>query len=166
MTNPAKILKVKCVDCHHTLTLASSELEEFTEHEIKISNINQFYNKLNCTSCSGTALMIWDSNDRLLFDPDHISECIHCLLPIEFPRIQALPETNICADCARKAAAGIPAFHQPETIKFDSELVPPKFKKCPSCKKTTILRTNRRTKERFIGCSGFPKCRWTSSLLE
>lgn len=89
MSNPIKSLKVECVDCHHVEILNSLELESFMEHEIKISNVNQIYNKLNCVSCSGVALMIWDANDRLLFDPGHISLCRQCLLPVEFPRTQA-----------------------------------------------------------------------------
>jgi ssDNA-binding Zn-finger/Zn-ribbon topoisomerase 1 len=34
---------------------------------------------------------------------------------------------------------------------------------CPACRKEVVIRTNRSTLKDFLGCSGYPLCRWTSS---
>lgn len=36
--------------------------------------------------------------------------------------------------------------------------------KCPDCGNKTILRTSQRTKQKFIGCLGFPGCNWSYNL--
>jgi len=165
-TNPAESLKLECCDCHHAITIDSGDLENLVGYPIKVTNVNQFYEKLTCSSCTGKAIKVWDSTDRLLIDPEHFNECRHCGLPIEYPRTQVLPDTNICATCASDIAEGKPKLHQPEPIQFDAERIPEHLKKCPTCNKKTILRTNRRTNQRFIGCSRFPTCRWTASVQE
>lgn len=164
--NPAENLKVECSDCSHIKTIRADDLEKMVGHEIKVTTVNRFYEKLTCGSCSGKAIRVWDANDRLLIDPEHYSECRQCGLAIEYPRIQALPGTNICAGCASDITDERPKTHQPEPIQFDAERIPERLKKCPTCSKKTILRMNRRTGERFVGCSGFPGCRWTSSITE
>lgn len=35
---------------------------------------------------------------------------------------------------------------------------------CPKCKSKIILKTNRTTKMEFLGCSGFPICKWSFSM--
>ena len=165
-SNPAESLKVVCSECNHTKVLHSGDLEKILGSGVKVTTVNQFYGKLTCSACSSKAIRVSDANDRLLIDPEHYSECRRCGLPIEYPRIQALPETNVCADCASDTTEKSPKTHQPEPIKFDSELIPEHLKKCPSCGKATILRMNRRTKERFVGCSSFPRCRLTSKVVQ
>lgn len=41
----------------------------------------------------------------------------------------------------------------------------PRNLKCPECGRPMILRTNRRTQERFFGCSTFPACRGTRNKM-
>jgi hypothetical protein len=36
---------------------------------------------------------------------------------------------------------------------------------CADCGKPLVLRTNRLTQKKFWGCSGFPRCRYTRSLM-
>lgn len=36
--------------------------------------------------------------------------------------------------------------------------------KCPSCGSKTILRVSQRTKQKFVGCLGFPGCNWSFNL--
>lgn len=36
-------------------------------------------------------------------------------------------------------------------------------KRCPACQKEVLIRTNRQTQRNFLGCSGYPICRWTYS---
>ena len=35
---------------------------------------------------------------------------------------------------------------------------------CPRCKESLVLRTNRETQQKFWGCSGYPKCKFTKKL--
>ena len=37
-------------------------------------------------------------------------------------------------------------------------------KPCPRCGKPLVLRTNGETKEKFLGCSGYPDCTYTQSV--
>lgn len=36
--------------------------------------------------------------------------------------------------------------------------------KCPNCGNKTIMRKSQRTKQKFVGCLGFPGCNWSYSL--
>lgn len=36
--------------------------------------------------------------------------------------------------------------------------------RCPVCASKTILRVSRRTKQKFVGCLGFPGCNWSYNL--
>lgn len=36
--------------------------------------------------------------------------------------------------------------------------------KCPSCGSKTILRVSQRTRQKFVGCLGFPGCNWSFNL--
>ncbi len=39
-----------------------------------------------------------------------------------------------------------------------------KVGKCPDCGKDLIVRENRKTKELFIGCTGYPNCDYSQSI--
>lgn len=49
----------------------------------------------------------------------------------------------------------------PATLAPSPAVVAPE--KCPRCGSILVLRTNRRTRESFIGCSSYPRCRFTRS---
>lgn len=36
--------------------------------------------------------------------------------------------------------------------------------KCPSCGSKTIMRVSQRTRQKFVGCLGFPGCNWSFGL--
>lgn len=36
--------------------------------------------------------------------------------------------------------------------------------KCPLCGSKTMVRNSRRTKQKFVGCLGFPGCNWSYNL--
>src|SRR4051812_11452643 len=36
--------------------------------------------------------------------------------------------------------------------------------KCPSCGNATALRMSQRTRQKFVGCFGYPGCNWSFSL--
>lgn len=39
------------------------------------------------------------------------------------------------------------------------------IERCPSCERRLVVRTNRQTGDAFIGCSGYPRCRFTEPLI-
>lgn len=47
-----------------------------------------------------------------------------------------------------------------QTVKINVDL----NRKCPQCNKQVVIRKNRTNHEDFIGCSGYPNCRWTMSV--
>ena len=51
-----------------------------------------------------------------------------------------------------------PTCNQMVQIKVDLN------RKCPQCNKQVVIRKNRTSGNDFIGCSGYPNCRWTMSV--
>jgi hypothetical protein len=69
-----------------------------------------------------------------------------------------VPGTHLCVKCAEEAERLPPQEPWPRP--------PPHLRRCPwpNCGKPTEIRENRTTGQRFVGCTGFPRCRWTTDL--
>ena len=130
--------------------------------ELKIDVIADHLTKLKCKNCKIPANFIFGENDQILFDLSNLSLCSSCETPVPIARLNAVPGTSVCTLCAQDGADDArspPPYPQP----------PSEFAKCPTCEKygrnsTTEMRQNGSDKSWFIGCSTYPKCRWTKNL--
>ncbi len=91
-------------------------------------------------------------------DPAAITACRACGRPIPLPRLEALPDTNVCTPCAEDGAKppAPPPYPQP----------PAGMRNCPRCGNPTIVRQSSEDRGFFPGCTSFPKCRWTQPFDE
>ena len=121
---------------------------------MKLFLVNLLYFRLRCSKCSKKNLEIFLKN-KLLFEKDNLKICKNCNLPISIPRLQTLPETNVCgAHCVEqinKAAKYVPP---PPTV--------PNNKKIGKCGHRMEVRFG--PYGWFLGCSKYPSCRITMQL--
>ncbi|WP_367646611.1 TraR/DksA C4-type zinc finger protein [Ruegeria arenilitoris] len=96
---------------------------------------------------------IWNDTDRLLYDPERTRNCVSCGELIPYPRIASLPNTNICTSCATEGQVPSSAPPHPQP--------PVELRSCPRCGAPTAMYQNTKFKNWFVGCSTFPKCRWS-----
>lgn len=159
--------QIECAACDHAARVSAERLESEVGAPVKLNTINQVYARLSCMECGEGPVRVLDQQDRLIIDPDHLVECQKCGCPVEKPRLEVQPNTNMCAACmsgAVNAEGRSTGTHIPEPIKLDDERIRKVDKNCTRCGKKTVLRQNKRTMKRFLGCSGFPYCRWTRSV--
>lgn len=148
-----KSLTLECACGHH------GEVQEATLRfrlgdPLTISDVMDALGKFKCTHCnSQNSFRIRDDSGRLLYDPEQARYCYNCDAIIPIPRIEALPHTRLCASCAEESAGGhsIPPYPNP----------PANLRKCPRCGSATSMYQNSKDRSWFVGCSTFPKCRWS-----
>ncbi len=162
--NPAKILKV-CVACKQSTDLDLDLKSDEFGITVDENSVNQIYETLFCDHCEAATIKLMRADGITLIDPKNITPCSNCGNPILIPRLEAQPDTNICTFCLLALEEDDPdKKHRPEPIRFDADLIPKELKQCPKCGSRTLLRKNRKTGERFIGCLAFPVCHWTSKI--
>ncbi len=80
--------------------------------------------------------------------------CSSCGEKIPEGRLKAVPGTRYCTVCAEEVGKGQVDAPWPK---------PPADKAiCPYCYSPTVVRQNAKDMSFFLGCSAFPKCRWTA----
>ena len=138
-----------------------SVLETFEQKSgetANLSNIGELVETLTCFKCESKSIQISDDNDRLLFAPENVVICVKCGLPIARPRLQSLPGTNQCTNCA----AGEDEI--PHQEQHHTKLQKSYKYTCETCGKRSVRRKNFRTGTEFFGCSGYPVCKWTHHI--
>ena len=153
---PLKGILVKCSGCNHQATVEAETLESRLDRPLSIASVGSLYGRLRCSACGNKEIRIGDADGRALIDPAAITPCRACGCPIPLPRLEALPHTDLCVLCGEDEARHRPARPYPQ---------PPAHKrKCPRCGSPTVVRQNSEDEEFFLGCTSFPKCRWTDSV--
>jgi len=159
------VFKAHCQSCDSCTEVNLVQFLDPQGESVGERQVNQIYEQLSCEKCNSSFIKVSDSTGRVIIDPLNLSPCRICGCPIEVPRKVALPETNICSNCiVDNNEHGDVAKHIPEPIRLDEDLIPDELKSCPKCGSRTLLKRNRKTQERFIGCLAFPVCRWGASL--
>ncbi len=114
------------------------------------------------------------------FMPTEIGFTVNDLLVEHFPEVVDIKFTAHIEEDFDKIAAGtikwtevLKEFYEPfkknltakyEEVKKQKQEPEPTDKACPNCGSPLVIRTSRFGK--FYACSGFPKCRYTASLVE
>ena len=149
---------VECPGCDRQTTIDAAMLEVRLDRPFSMNSVGQLYGRLRCSGCGSREVRIGDAVGRALIDPAAITLCHACGCPIPLPRLEALPDTNLCMFCAEDGAKppASPPYPQP----------PAEKRKCPRCGRPTIVRQNSEDQGFFLGCTSFPKCRWTGPFDE
>ena len=153
-----KSILVDCPGCDRQATIDAAMLESRLDRPLSMNSVGQVYGRLRCSGCGSRKIRIGDVAGRALIDPAAITLCHACGCPIPLPRMEALPDTNLCVSCAEDGAKPptSPPYSQP----------PADQRKCPRCGRPTIVRQNSEEQGFFLGCASFPKCRWTRPFDE
>jgi hypothetical protein len=149
----AKIL-LECSECRRQASLDAASVEFRLDEPLSMKNASLLYGKLRCSNCASREIKIRDDVGRVLIDPASLTRCRVCGEPIPLPRLKAMPGTDRCVRCAVEGAKHpvAPPYPQPPVDK----------QTCPRCTSPTIVRQNNEDQHYFLGCTGFPKCRWTA----
>lgn len=154
--NKLENLSLECCNCGHTAIIGSELAESHLGEPISMAVVGRLFGKLVCKACSSREVRISDAAGRVIVDPQSLTLCKVCGFPIALPRIAALPSTNICAACAAEGAKPptVPHFPQP----------PAGLERCPRCSRPTVVRQNKEDQGYFLGCTSYPRCRWTTAF--
>ena len=147
---------VECPGCGRRATVGAETLAP--RRSLSVNSAAELYGRLRCSGCGSREIRIADAAGRVLIDPDAITLCRACGCPIPLPRLEALPDTDMCLSCAEDEAkpSTPPPYPQP----------PADRRNCPRCGAPTIVRQNSGDQNFFLGCTSFPKCRWTGPFDE
>ena len=149
---------VECRRCGRQAIVDADSLESRLDRPLSMSSVGSLYGRLRCTGCGGNEVRIRDATGRALIDHAAITPCSVCGCPIPLPRLEALPDTNVCLPCAEDGLEPLAAPPYPQP--------PANRRKCPRCGSPTIVRQNSQDQVFFIGCTTFPKCRWSRPFDE
>jgi hypothetical protein len=151
-------LFLECMKCGHTGSVSGQVLENKLGDTPTFDNITEIITNFVCAKCRSKQVRVFEADDRILFDPSDLRRCEACNNIILAPRIRTFPTTSLCHLCAQEKEKPYkdPGYPMP----------PPSLAKCPRCHRPSIVRQGSTNDEFFIGCTGFPSCRWTSALPE
>ncbi len=146
-------IKLDC-PCGESATLNESQLAGFLEDELSVRQVMMLAERFRCYRCGERGeQLIHDDKERLLYDPERVRYCTGCGEIIPYARIQAFPESKLCTACITSGSGPQAAEPYPQPDAEDSI--------CPRCGEPTAMYQNKRFKNWFVGCSTFPKCRWS-----
>ncbi len=88
--------------------------------------------------------------------------CEECGEPIPLRRLEIMPFTKQCVGCREENE------NNPTGNDVVFPLVPLRLSgRCPRCKKgIAVVYQNSASKDFFVGCSTFPRCRWAADINE
>lgn len=147
---------VECAECNHRVTIEAEVLESRLDRPLSMASVGSLWGRMRCGRCGTREIRISDAAGRALIDPAAITPCRTCGCPIPLPRLEALPDTDVCVLCREEEGNHLPAPPHPQP--------PANERKCPRCGSPTVVRQNSDNHEFFLGCTSFPKCRWTRSM--
>jgi len=91
--------------------------------------------------------------------------CKYCNTAIIKIVVKGRKPWNLCLnpDCPSKKDKSIEKYPE-QKLKGKTKKELETFGKCPNCKNDLVLRTARKSKKIFLGCSNYPKCKTTFSI--
>jgi len=91
--------------------------------------------------------------------------CKYCKTPIVKIVIRGKKPWKLCLnpDCPSKKDKNSKKYTE-NKLRSKTKKELETFGKCPNCKNDLVLRTARKSKKRFLGCSNYPKCKTTFSI--
>ena len=146
----------ECIHCGRNGKYTGDQFENRFDEPLTMRSVGQLAGAFRCSQCSHKQTKIFDHTGRLLIDSKNFTPCAVCGQAIPLPRLAAMPGSNICIACADDATMPHPAPPHPQP--------PPDMRECPHCGRPTVVRQNNTDLNYFLGCTGFPRCHWTSPM--
>ena len=157
-------IHIQCQSCGHAAELGHSDARRTLNRELTHENVPALFGALKCTRCGQRRPRILDEHREFLYGPTptpaiapppaaarpEALQCIACGRVIDAFHLADKPGALLCASC--EPGSNPPPYPQP----------PPHLATCPRCRSTTVFRQNSTDGDFFIGCSTYPKCRWTN----
>lgn len=150
---------LRCVDCPREAVLTNDVFKDVTHEALEYASVANVWPRMHCKVCKSHRVAVFGEDHRLLIHPDLGRACEKCDKPILLPRLQAVPDARTCASCA--------ADREYDNKKRDAYVPQPpqRLAKCPcAVHAPTVVRKNSKTGNLFVGCSEYPRCRWTARL--
>ena len=95
-------LLLECSVCGHRAALHVDRLGDPLGEPVTRDNVHHLYDRLFCGECGAAEVRMSDAAGELLVDPESLRACAECGDPIVLPRLEAKPETTLCAECAEE----------------------------------------------------------------
>ena len=152
-----ELVFVECeCGCGHRARLDHDAVTARTRAELDLAAAVALTEQLRCSRCGQQVRKLHDDKGRLLYDRDEVVRCAACDSVIPLPRIAAVPGTRLCLACASEGEA--PPVAPPHPMPPSSQTT------CARCGSPTVMRQNEQDRSWFVGCTSFPKCRWTAEV--
>ena len=162
---PVPGLRVACRDCGRAGTVPEAALATWLGEAPTMRNIREALARLICSApgCRSRRSDVWAAGEggAQLIDADCHRVCDHCGLPRLLAELRQHPGTNRCPACVTVAKAAEAAADAERTR---HPTPPAGHERCPRCRKPTIVREPKEGGRYFLGCTGFPACRWGRDL--
>lgn len=144
------MLQISCLACDHKVPV-DGPLESVLRQKLNLgfeapetefsAALEREKHRFRCSACRDRGATVEGCVDR---------DCVLCGVPIPWQRLEAVPDTRFCVPCleAAEASAGRDAEEN--------------LGKCPRCGSPlkTYQRKKPGTTSYFVGCSGYPSCRY------
>ena len=156
-------IKIQCNSCDHESKVDYEKLNSIYtnkrfDEDLRLLDICKILPYFKCSVCNSKSLGVLKKEGDLIFDTDYSRRCQSCNIHLPLN----MNEYNKCIECRHDEE--IQDSKGPEF-----PLVPAGHGGgCPRCKKNNkkgivVVYQNSLTKEFFLGCSRFPKCRWSEN---
>jgi len=155
-------IRAICKSCGHTAVLGWDDVKRAAgDHLSNVSAINdnvlsKLANRLRCTNCNAknVKFLIEGTDGRVtVLDSPQRRLCVDCKKPISSKRLELAPRARRCVRCERRIRGG----DEKDGIYY-----------CRICGAPMVWRVPRppNRAEKFLGCSNYPKCRYTMSEMK
>ena len=156
-------VKIQCNSCNHESKVDYKKLNSIYinkrfDGDLRLADLNKLLPYFKCSVCNSKSLGVLSKEGDLIFDTNYSRRCQSCniYLPLN------MNEYNKCIECRND--------EETQEIKGPQfPTVPAGYGDgCPRCKKNgqkgqVVVYQNASTKGFFLGCSRFPKCRWSEN---
>ncbi|MBX9699532.1 MAG: hypothetical protein K2X74_08845 [Acetobacteraceae bacterium] len=162
---PVPGLRVACRDCGRAGTVPEAALTTWLGEQPTMLNIRDVLARLICSApgCRSRRSDVWAAGEggAQLIAADCYRVCDRCGLPRLLAELEKHPGRTLCPACFIAVAAEATNAKAKGAI---HPMPPPGIERCPRCGKPTIVREPKEGGPYFLGCTGFPSCRWNCNL--
>lgn len=136
-------ISVKCRNCHVVTAFDRNDLQSRLGENINLKNIGQCYDDFGkCEKCGSKDILVFDKDNRLLFDSEDLKRCIQCGAPL----------TELLKAHDNGATTCMVCKESPPENEDENPKVPSHMKVCPVCGAPTEARQRNDDGEWYIAC--------------
>jgi len=145
-------ITLNCLSCRKEVRQSLEELGDKLADDITLENLNQYILKFCCQSCGSKSFSASTTSGLPLFNSNDYKPCKFCKNPVWEKRLETFPDADTCLYCANNVRESRTEPPYPTL---------PEKTLCPRCESPLFIQQGHESKEYFIACTAFPKCRYT-----